>query len=140
MISQVLTFSSDVNVGLQVGDIIYYSPTIAASTNFNTISNINTIITFGIVTQVLNNGVPAVIVGGVVVTPAIPEHSIVVMYDNNNTSTPVPAINDYIMFSKNKEVNSSSLKGYFAEIKLMNYSTEKIELFSVGSEVSESSK
>ena len=44
------------------------------------------------------------------------------------------------MFSKNKEVESTSLKGYFAKIELENWSDEKIELFSIGSEVSESSK
>ena len=44
------------------------------------------------------------------------------------------------MFAKNKEVNSSSLKGYYAEVKFVNNSNEKAELFSIGSGVSESSK
>ena len=46
----------------------------------------------------------------------------------------------YIMFEKDKQVNSSSLMGYYANVKLMNDSTSKIELFSLGSEVTESSK
>ena len=44
------------------------------------------------------------------------------------------------MFEKDKQVNSSSLIGYYANVKLINDSKGKIELFSLGSEVSESSK
>ena len=44
------------------------------------------------------------------------------------------------MFEKDKQVNSSSLIGYYAEVELMNNSDAKIELFSLGSEVSENSK
>ena len=47
---------------------------------------------------------------------------------------------DFIMFSKNKAVNNSSLLGYYAEVKLSNDSTGKVELFSIGSEVTQSSK
>ena len=46
----------------------------------------------------------------------------------------------YLMFAKNHIVNTSSLLGYFADVKFENNSTGKIELFSVGSEISESSK
>ena len=46
----------------------------------------------------------------------------------------------FIMFGKNKAVNSSSLIGYYADVKFVNNRTDKVELFSVGSEVSESSK
>ena len=44
------------------------------------------------------------------------------------------------MFSKNTSVNNSSLLGYYAEVKLTNTRTDKIELFSIGSEVTQSSK
>tara|TARA_R100000995_G_scaffold84668_2_gene64185 strand:+ start:217 stop:543 length:327 start_codon:yes stop_codon:yes gene_type:complete len=47
---------------------------------------------------------------------------------------------DFIMFSKDKAVNNSSLLGYYAEVKLSNDSTDKVELFSIGSEVTQSSK
>ena len=56
----------------------------------------------------------------------------------NNIS--LPSINDFIMFSKNTIVNNSSLLGYYAEVKLTNSRTDKIELFSIGAEVVESSK
>ena len=44
------------------------------------------------------------------------------------------------MFSKNDIVNLGDVQGYFAEVKLDNNSTEKIELFAVSSEVVQSSK
>jgi len=44
------------------------------------------------------------------------------------------------MFVKSNIVNTSSLRGYYADVKLENNSTDKIELFSVGSEITLSSK
>ena len=38
------------------------------------------------------------------------------------------------------QANKNSLIGYYAEIELENNSTDKIELFSLGSEVTQSSK
>jgi len=46
----------------------------------------------------------------------------------------------FISFLKNNQVNKKSVKGYYAEVKFVNNSKEKAELFSVGSEISESSK
>jgi len=44
------------------------------------------------------------------------------------------------MFSKDNRANTSSLVGYYAEVSLENNSKNKVELFAVGSEVSQSSK
>jgi hypothetical protein len=44
------------------------------------------------------------------------------------------------MFAKDKRVNKSSVSGYYASIKLENSSTEKAELFTIASEIQESSK
>jgi len=52
----------------------------------------------------------------------------------------LPSANDYILFSKNQTINTSSLLGYYADIKLENNSKRKVEIFSLGSEVTESSK
>ena len=52
---------------------------------------------------------------------------------------PVP-FQDFIIFVKDNIVNTSSLIGYFAEAEFINYSNTPAELFSVGSEVVESSK
>ena len=119
MILQSLTFSDKLNFSLQVGDQILY---VDANSN---------IIEFGVVTKLLPNG-------DNVSQPPTPPNSIVVSYDPNTVSP--PSVNDYIMFSKNKEVNTSSLKGYFAEEEFVNNSTSDITLFSIGAEVSESSK
>ena len=70
--------------------------------------------------------------------PLIAANSILVSYDE--ITTPPPLSTDYIMFNKNKQANSSSLTGYYADVEFENHSTGKIELFAIGSEVSESSK
>ena len=56
--------------------------------------------------------------------------------DHDNT----PSNGDFLMFSKNKIVNNTSLLGYYAKVKLSNNSTDKAELFTLGSEVTPSSK
>jgi len=48
--------------------------------------------------------------------------------------------NDVIMFAKDIAVNKSGMKGYFAEVTLLNDSPGRIELFSIASEVTPSSK
>ena len=130
MLTQVIEFNNNINASLQVGDIIYYSPTQTVPTSgFNTVNSPGTIVLFGIVTDIYDNGNTAL---------GINPYSIVVIYDDITVAP--PALGDYIMFTKNKEVNSSSLKGYFAKVKFVNYSTDKVELFAVNSEISESSK
>ena len=47
---------------------------------------------------------------------------------------------DFIMFHKDSEKNISSLSGYYAETQFYNNSSEKAELFAIGSEITESSK
>ena len=46
---------------------------------------------------------------------------------------------DFIMFSKYNQ-SDGDIKGYYMEVKLVNDSRQKAELFSLGSEVTESSK
>lgn len=64
-------------------------------------------------------------------------------YHDPNSSlaySPDIELDNFIMFSKPNSVNTSRLKGYYAKVRLDNNSTEKVELFAVGSEISESSK
>mgnify|MGYP003137630427 CR=1 FL=1 len=42
---------------------------------------------------------------------------------------------DFIMFSKSRQANISSVKGYFSEIDIENNSRDKAELFTIGCEV-----
>ena len=51
-----------------------------------------------------------------------------------------PVNSSYIFFAKESRANTSNLKGYYAEVQFRNDSTTEVELFSVGSEVFQSSK
>jgi hypothetical protein len=113
-----LDFNNPVNASLQVGDVVCYS-TLSSSGGFSTVLPSNTT-ELGKVIFIDPNNL-----------------SINVIYDN---AIPIPQSDDYITFAKDKEVNSSSLIGYYAEVEFTNNSAGKVEMFSVGSEVSESSK
>ena len=54
-------------------------------------------------------------------------------------STP-PQTSDFIFFKKDTRARLGQLKGYYAEAQFRNNTTAYAELFSVGSEVFESSK
>jgi len=116
-----LTFNS-LNTSLQVGDTAWY---VAASNNT---ANTEDIVKIGEVKEINNNtiAVDSVYVGGPSTT---------------GTSYSGISLNGFfIMFSKNNKANLGDIKGYYAEVKLVNKSTEKAELFSLGSEISLSSK
>jgi hypothetical protein len=51
-----------------------------------------------------------------------------------------PTATDFIFYVQNPIGVVSSLKGYYAEAQFVNESTEYAELFSVGTEIFESSK
>lgn len=55
-------------------------------------------------------------------------------------STPLPTTNDFIFFGKDNRANMTSLLGYYAEVEVKNNSTDKAEIFAMGSEIFESSK
>ena len=112
-----LTFN-DINSSIQVGDTIYYSLANVVSGGFDNADLNNTILLGSIISISSNN--------------------IIVQYDDSITTA--PPIGSFISFVKDKKINTSNLKGYYAEVKLVNNSTSKIELFSIGSEISESSK
>ena len=68
-------------------------------------------------------------------------NSLTIQYDDTGcTPNCNPPPGSFISFGKDKKVNSSSLIGYYADIEFVNNSDQKVELFSVGSEVVESSK
>lgn len=52
----------------------------------------------------------------------------------------IPSDGDFLMFSKSKAANNTSLLGYYAEVKMNNNSEEAAELFSLSSEIAISSK
>ena len=113
----------NVNISAQVGDIIYYTTNGGSQGGFNQAGLANTIM-LGPIISITTLGDETV--------------DITVEYDNLLTSPPTQG--DFISFVKDKRINTSSLLGYYASVNFVNNSTDKIELFSVGSDVVESSK
>ena len=125
MIPLTLTFNHAINVSAQVGDYIYYVPTtsIGTVTPFDT-AKLPDIVRLGPIESIAPNPVSGI--------------DITVTWDNANIAAPNPG--DFIMFEKDKRLNTPSLLGYFASVKLINNSRTKAEIFSLGSETLESSK
>lgn len=116
-----LTFD-DISPLLEVGESVYYSKPVGGGMNFD-YSTFDQTYFLGKITAIVFNG---------------NNWDIVVEYDDAKVSLPV--IGDYISSQQNKSINNTGLKGYYASIKLKNNSTKKAELFSIGAEISESSK
>ena len=110
----ILTFDNAINSSLQVGDTIYFRQ----PNQFNgfTILNYSDITKCGTVVEVT--------------------HSTIEVSDMIST----PLTGDFVLFTKNNAINTSSLLGYYADVKLENNSKIKAEIFSIGSEITESSK
>tara|TARA_Y100001937_G_scaffold16067_2_gene22270 strand:- start:534 stop:890 length:357 start_codon:yes stop_codon:yes gene_type:complete len=114
-----LTFEHPLNHSLQVGDTVWYTE-VSPSGGYDIAP---TATKLGRVEEVSDQ---------------YQAHEIKV---SNNVLTTAPALNNkYIMFSKDNRANLTSLLGYYAEAKFENDSTEKVELFSVNSEIVPSSK
>ena len=115
-----LNFPFELNTSVQIGDIAYYVPT-ATSASFDV--NSSSIIEIGPVVAPFSAGPPGVL--------------------NINTSLPPPMYpytGDFILFSKDNKANLSSMLGYYAEVKMINDSKDKAELFRVSADYFESSK
>ena len=63
--------------------------------------------------------------------------TLVINVTNTNTT---PSINDFLFFVKDNRANITSLLGYFAKMKFENDANSKVELFSISTEINESSK
>ena len=113
-----------INFSANVGDIVYYSHSGSTFGGFNSTDLSNTR-KLGEIKEIERN-------------PTSGNPYLIVRYDA--TKTTPPNNGDYISFAKDKKVNTSSLLGYYASVNFVNNSTNKVELFSVGSEISESSK
>jgi len=121
-----LKFENPFNHSLQVGDTIWYTDTSSAG-GYSTASK-DSVNKLGTVEKISHQ---------------YRAHELKVSRyapQGQTTINPTLNANAFIMFSKNNIVNLGDVSGYFAEVKLENNSTEKIELFAVSSEISESSK
>ena len=135
-----LTFNHPLNESVQIGDMAYFTPITPTGTNITVGTGFNTaetedVVELGKIVSIINADLSAGPIASVDVLDNLVDA----------TGAPIPSLIpvqgvDFIMFGKDRGANSSSLVGYYAEIKFINDSTDKAELFSVGSEVVESSK
>jgi hypothetical protein len=113
---------STINSSLQVGDTIHFLSTLtgtdSASANRKYTVNSEEPMQLGVVKSISGNNV--------VVT--------------TDTTAQNPENGDYFFFTKNNQINTSGIIGYYAEVKIENEDTSKAELFSVGTEIFQSSK
>ena len=117
----VITFDEDINTSLSLNDTIYYV------TDAN-IGDGDVIDSAGLVEYPL----PIVSIG---------KNTITVEHDNStNTPAPIFEEGDFVLFKKNSNINKSGVTGYYAEVTFGNSATDKAELFSVSSQINESSK
>lgn len=123
-----LTFEQDLNSSLQVGDNIWYVNTTNVGSYDTASTNNNDFVLLGKVLSISSQYRKAEVeveLSGF----DLPQDLGFVLDENT-----------FIMFSKNNQVNSSSLKGYYAELEFVNNSNKRIELFAIASDVNESSK
>ena len=118
-----LTFENPINVSAGVGDMIYaVDQSIFDSIGVNNLA--------GVIDSIPNK------------FEIMMDDTSGQLLDGNGNLTNYGDISedDFIMFQKNNQVNVSSLNGYYAQDRLENASSNKAELFSLGSEVTMSSK
>jgi len=124
-----LTFDSPViefNASLQIGDIVYFCPSTAVG-GFRMNTNITNMSDVTMIGELREINRPGVTLSNLVCWSDI--------------ALPVlPSPRDFIFFSKDNLANLGSLLGYVAEVEFTNNTRDKAELFSIGAEVSESSK
>lgn len=115
-----------INTSVQPGDFVYYVSTLTSGTLTSA--------------MVFDEGMyDNIIKFGSVLSIDRATGQIEVIWDDVSVPSP-PDTDMFILFSKNKEVNTSSLLGYYADVSFENDSNEKVELFAVSSEIAESSK
>lgn len=122
-----IPFNAPINISAQVGDMVYAVGTASTGGAIDSFEkgSLSNALELGWIFNIVNQeGLDTS------VSPTLQ-----VVQTNNNS----PGIGDYIMFSKNKAVNTSGISGYYAEVTFKNSSLKDIELFSVGTEISISS-
>tara|TARA_E500000305_G_C3851138_1_gene156180 strand:- start:50 stop:481 length:432 start_codon:yes stop_codon:yes gene_type:complete len=118
-----------VNSALQVGDHVFYTGITTRGgysvNNATSVDNGNTYV--GTVQKISFS-----------TAGQYPEQSIeILVSDTNNV---IPGATDYFFFVKDNNVNDAGVLGYYSEVRVENDTTDEAELFSVGTEISESSK
>ena len=125
-----------INESVEIDDVVYYvpvsntSPSGAANSFIEgDFSNIKEI---GPITAFINDHY--------LVQPSNTYQLIKGITVDNSASGNEPNSGDFLMFSKNKQANTSGVLGYYMDVDFENDSTDKIELFQMGSMAEMSSK
>ena len=119
MIENIEIQFDELNVSAQVGDVVYASTVSGSGFSEFDSSSVNS-------TKIVG---PIISIDGGVIVVAV---------DLDTTTRPLES--SFFSFAKNKIVNTSEVLGYYAKVDFFNDSKDKVELFSVGSEIVESSK
>jgi len=132
----------NLNSSLQVGDMIYATPTIQQVTSVTDLEDVS----------LSNIGMGNMQLVGILRKIEQSTSELVILEVDNDLNNPINAImltatknlynpqpNDFLMFSKYSQTDGD-VNGYYAEATFKNNSTEKAELFSVGSEIIINSK
>ena len=133
-----IPFSFPLNVSVDVGDTAYiarFGFNVSGQSGAHVHSNQSDIIEIGEIIEI---------------SPLLINDESFIIVDETQTSTALRffignaiAPNDFIMFSKDNKVNLSNILGYYAKVKMINDLSgagKAAELFSVGAEVTQSSK
>ena len=119
-----LNFDYEINSSLQINDLVFAAAPLGA----NTIDD-----------QMIYLGKVAVINATSIITDG--NYQDPTPDDPSNSDSTIDYLNGYyILFSKNTEINESSIKGYYADVKFVNSSSTKTELFSISADAVFSSK
>ena len=113
-----ITFGNSIDTYLSEHDLIYCSAPVSGNLLQDSMRFL------GKVTEIGNN---------YVVTEG-PTSAVVSAFGNSLIN------NNFGFFSKDVHVNESSLKGYYASVRLVHNSPKRTELFAISSEISPSSK
>tara|TARA_R100000152_G_C6585919_1_gene48110 strand:+ start:128 stop:508 length:381 start_codon:yes stop_codon:yes gene_type:complete len=114
------------NMSLQSGDLVYYATNTNTTGGFDIAQGMIYIGPLMSISFTDTNG------------DGINDSATLLIDMPNGTTEPPPG--SFILFAKNRVANESGMKGYYMETKFVNTLTSKAELFSVGCEISESSK
>ena len=123
-------FDVQINSSVDVGDVVYFSQLQTQGVVVDPITGVA-----GTVTQLLD--MSNLEVAGVV---SFVNGDTIQLNISTGTGGTIPSTGDYCFFVKNQIVNMVNLLGYYADVKFENNSTDKVEMFMVSSEITQSSK
>lgn len=146
-----LTFPFPLNVSVQVGDTAYYCDTINVGSHETGITNVLTAPNYSSSAsgaRGVGNSIDPTIGSDIrqigEILSIIPWDGTIstINCDWNPVIIPalLPTINAFILFSKDNKANLSTILGYYTDIEFRNNSKSEAEIFSVGSNIFESSK